>query len=138
MESSILEDVRETCNLDRKETAFEGQLIQLINSFLFRSAQFGVGNKGFMIDSEDQTWDQFLSGKSADQYSALKTYIGLSVRLLFDPPDSSAVITAYKEIVKELEWCLYDEADVHQYAAYTETTKEKELEWDLYDEGFYE
>lgn len=112
MDSSILQDVREACNLSRDETAFDGQLIQLTNTFLFRSAQFGVGNKGFMIDSEAQTWTEFLEGQTPENFAALKSYIGLSVMLRFDPPENAAVLVAFKDTVKELEWCLYDEADV--------------------------
>ena len=35
-----------------------------------------------------------------------KTYIGLKVRLIFDPPTSGSVMQAYKELISEYEWRL--------------------------------
>ena len=111
MDSSILLDVREMCDVGRKESAFDGQLIPLINTFLFRSAQFGVGKKGFMIKGPYETWGDFIE-ENAPYYAALKNYISIRVKLIFDPPESSALLSALKEEVRELEWCLYDEAEV--------------------------
>ena len=110
MNSSILCDVREMCDAGRDNNAFDGQLIPLINSFLFRAAQFGTGKKGFAITSTNETWANFL-GDDAEHFAALKDYIALRVRLIFDPPDNSAVLTSYREDAKELEWSLYNEAE---------------------------
>lgn len=111
MNESILLNVREMCDVGESEDAFDGQLIPLINSFLFRSAQFGVGKKGFTISGTNETWNDFI-GEDADKYAALKNYISIRVRLVFDPPESASLLTALKEEVRELEWCLYDEADI--------------------------
>lgn len=111
MDGSILADIREICDVGRDTIDFDGQLIPLINTFLFRSAQFGVGKKGFMIRGMEERWEDFID-QSAECFAALKSYIGLRVRLIFDPPDSSALVTALMEEAKELEWCLYNEADI--------------------------
>lgn len=110
MDSSILMDIREMCDVGADVDAFDGQLIPLINTFLFRSAQFGVGQKGFMVKDVTETWDGFI-GADSEYYSALKNYISIRVKLIFDPPESAALLTALKEEAKELEWCLYDEAE---------------------------
>lgn len=111
MNSSILMDVRERCDVDRFSDSFDGQLIPLINTFLFRSAQFGVGRKGFSIHGTEEKWTDFIPD-GAEYFTALKDYIAIRVKLIFDPPESSALGAALKEEARELEWCLYDEADI--------------------------
>ena len=113
MNESILENVRSACNLKSDDDAFDSQLIPLINTYLFRSAQAGFGRKGFSITGDTETWEEFLEdGMDASKYEAIKTYVGLRVHLRFDPPQNSALLTAMKEDAHELEWCLYDEADI--------------------------
>ena len=114
MDESILRSVREMCDVGEGEDAFDGQLIPLINTFLFRSAQFGVGKKGFTVSSTKETWRDFL-GENAENYAAIKNYISIRVRLIFDPPESSGLLSALKEEARELEWCLYNESDVYNY-----------------------
>jgi hypothetical protein len=111
MNESILINIREMCDVGKDVDSFDGQLIPLINTFLFRSAQFGVGKRGFRITGPNETWDDFIE-TDAEYFVALKNYIAIRVRLIFDPPDSSALLTALKEEARELEWCLYDEAEV--------------------------
>ena len=111
MKESILLNIREMCDVGEDVYSFDGQLIPLINTYLFRSAQFGVGKKGFMITGPNELWSDFID-KDAENYAALKNYISIRVKLVFDPPESSALLTALKEEAKELEWCLYDEAEV--------------------------
>ena len=41
----------------------------------------------------------------------VKSYVYLKVRLLFDPPASSAVIDAIKQQIAEYEWRLFVAAD---------------------------
>ncbi len=45
------------------------------------------------------------------KFNAVKSYIHLRVKLLFDPPDIGFVLTAMKEQIQELEWRLMVEAD---------------------------
>ena len=111
MNESILLNIRVMCDVGENVDSFDGQLIPLINTFLFRSAQFGVGKKGFMVTGTKETWQDFIPEES-EFYAAVKSYIAIRVKLIFDPPDSSALLAALKEEARELEWCLYDEADI--------------------------
>lgn len=111
MDGSILEDVRVACNLSKNDSSFDGQLILHTNTFLFRSAQMGVGKKGFSIDGVEQKWSDFID-TNFEEFESVKSYIGLRVLLVFDPPQNSAVIELLNSTVKELEWTLYAEADV--------------------------
>lgn len=110
-DGSILEDVRIACGLDSNDSSFDDELVLHTNSFLFRAAQFGVGKKGFHITSDAEGWNEFVED-GFENFEALKTYVGLSVRLLFDPPEGSATQAAMKETVREMEWCLYIEKDI--------------------------
>lgn len=112
MDESILLNIRAMCDVGEDVDSFDGQLIPLINTFLFRSAQFGVGKKGFTVSGTKETWSDFLE-EHAESYAALKNYISIRVKLIFDPPESAALLTALKEEARELEWCLYDEADIY-------------------------
>lgn len=111
MDESILLNIREMCDVNVDDCSFDGQLIPLINSYLFRSAQFGVGTAGFLVASDAETWRDFI-GDNAEKFAALKNYVSIRVKLVFDPPENSALAAALKEEAKELEWCLYTEADV--------------------------
>lgn len=111
MDGSILEDVRVACNLNRSDSSFDGQLILHTNTFLFRLAQTGVGKKGFSIDSVYQNWSDFID-ENFEEFEAVKSYVGLRVLLVFDPPQSSSVIELLNKTVDELGWTLYAEADV--------------------------
>lgn len=111
MDGSILEDVRVACNLRRDDSSFDDQLILHTNSFLFRSAQAGVGKKGFRITGTSEQWDDFMDPEQ-EYFEAIKSYIGLRVLLAFDPPQSSSALALINDMVKEFGWALYAEADV--------------------------
>lgn len=111
MDGSILEDIRVACNLNRDDDSFDDQLILHTNTFLFRSAQLGVGKRGFSINSVDQQWTDFMP-KDFEYFEALKSFIGLRVRIVFDPPETQSVMAAINDIIRELEWTLYAEAEV--------------------------
>jgi hypothetical protein len=70
--------------------------------------QLGVGPpEGFMIEGEDATWSDFkTASKTTAPLEAVKTYVYMRVRLMFDPPQSSAVIESMNNIISELEWRL--------------------------------
>lgn len=68
--------------------------------------QIGVGpKKAFRITDETKVWTDFTSDD--ERLEMVKEYVPQKVRLLFDPPTSSFVLEALKQIVSELEWRLY-------------------------------
>lgn len=106
MTDSILESVKGALGIDTNETHFDPDVIMAINTTFFKLTQIGVGpENGFVITGNTETWSSFLGGQ-ANRYSAIKTYLYLSVRLIFDPPTQSFLLEAYKEQIKELEWRL--------------------------------
>ena len=110
MDGSILADVRSACNLESTDTAFDKQLIPLINTQIMMAHQFGVGRSGFKITGLTETWGEWLGGMG-NELLAIKTWLGYSVMLLFDPPDSSAVLKAYQEQILKMEWMLKEKSE---------------------------
>lgn len=105
MNESILKDVKKMCNVPEWDDGFDQELIIHINTALMTLAQLGVGPPGgLFITNEENTWSELVEGSI--ELEGVKTYVGLKVRLIFDPPTSSFVLESYKNIIAELEWRL--------------------------------
>lgn len=99
---SILNTVKLHCNVDQSDKSFDQELIVHTNGVLFILTQLGVGPEdGFAIEDAMTSWDEFLS--ETKHLQAVKDYLGLKVRMIFDPPTSSAVSQAFNELIKEYE-----------------------------------
>lgn len=86
-------------------TYFDDDIIMHINSALMILTQLGVGpEKGFTIQSKDAVWSDFVSEE--DNIEAIKTYVYLKVKLLFDPPLTNSVLDSMERLISELEWRL--------------------------------
>lgn len=106
MIESILISIKKLLGIDEDYHHFDSDLIMHINTVFMVLHQMGVGTaEPFSIEDEDATWDQFLEDKKDLQ--AVKTYIALKVKLVFDPPTSSSHLQAINDTIKELEWRLY-------------------------------
>lgn len=107
---SILTSVKKLLGIAEECTDFDADLILHINSVFMILNQMGVGPaEGYSIADETGTWSEFLDGSTA--LEAVKSYMGLKVRLLFDPPQSSTTMDAMKNMIAELEWRLYTACD---------------------------
>ena len=114
MDSSILADVRSACSLSVHDFSFDDQLIQLINSQMMMAHQFGIGYSGFKITGADETWSDWL-GTSGEDLQAIKTWLGYSVLLLFDPPDNGTVLKSYQDQIAKMEWMLREKSEEKGY-----------------------
>ena len=102
---SILTSVKKMLGITEEYTHFDPDIIMHINSVFMILQQLGVGpEKGFYIEDETSTWVDYLG--AADQLHMVKSYIYMKVRLLFDPPASSAVMECMKQTIAEMEWRL--------------------------------
>lgn len=102
---SILTSIKKLLGITEEDTNFDVDIIIHINSIFAVLNQLGVGpSECFSISGKFETWNDFIS--DSNKLEAVKTYVYLRVRLIFDPPQSSAMIEATKETVKELEWRL--------------------------------
>lgn len=110
MDESILRDIKKMLGLDLDYDPYNADVIVLINSALMVLCQLGVGpKKGFSIVDYQAKWSDFLVNDV--NLEAAKQYIYLKVRIVFDPPSSSAVLTSYEKQIQELEWRLNVQAE---------------------------
>ena len=87
---SVLTSIKKLLGIAEEYEHFDADLIMHINSVFSILTQLGVGpSKGFMIEDKNATWKDFISDES--KYMLVKSYMHLKVKLLFDPPLSSAV-----------------------------------------------
>ena len=108
MEESILKTIRKMLGPETIYEHYDTDIITHINTALSVLTQVGVGpSEGFSITGEDETWEDFLGDDAtAKRLDMTKTYVYLSVRIDFDPPQSSAVLTSMEKSKDRLEWRL--------------------------------
>lgn len=105
MEQSILTSTKKILGILEDYTAFDLDIITHINSAFSTLTQLGVGpSTGFQIEDDSAEWEEFI-GEDL-QYSAVKSYVFLKVKQIFDPPTTSYLIDASERQLKELEWRL--------------------------------
>ena len=105
METSILTSIKKMLGVAEDYTEFDEDIITHINSVFLNLTQLGVGpEKGFMIEDDTAVWEDFID--DSIQLQAVKTYMYLKVKLLFDPPLSSSVTESFTRMIAELEWRL--------------------------------
>lgn len=109
---SILVSIKKLLGISEEYTQFDDDIIMHINSVFLNLTQLGVGpEEGFFIEDDTADWEDFVDIESNAQLQAIKTYVYLKVKLLFDPPLSSAVIESTNRMISELEWRLNVVAD---------------------------
>lgn len=102
---SILDTTKKALGLGADYDGFDPDIMMHINSVFFTLNQLGVGpQEGFAITGPTETWATFLG--SDLRLNAVKSYVYIKVRLLFDPPANSFGISALEKQAAEYEWRL--------------------------------
>lgn len=102
---SILTSIKKLLGIEEEYTQFDNDIIMHINSVFLNLTQLGVGPaEGFLIEDDTATWEDFIG--DSNQLQAVKSYMYLKVKLLFDPPLSSSVVESMNRMIAELEWRL--------------------------------
>lgn len=105
MEQSILISTKKILGVAADYTAFDLDIITHINAAFSTLTQLGVGPaEGFMIEDNTAEWYDYIEDDS--QLNAVKTYVFLKVRQIFDPPGTSYLVEAVEKQIRELEWRL--------------------------------
>lgn len=102
MDKSILTSVKKLLGIPDSYEAFDLDIIIHINTVFVVLYELGVGDEPFSITDKTAVWSDFL--KDSKDLNLVQTYVYLKVRLMFDPPTSSAAIQAMKDLVSELEF----------------------------------
>lgn len=112
---SILTSIKKMLGIPEEYAHFDTDIIMFINDAFMSLRQIGVGPaSGFSISSDEQTWRDFI-GESTE-YEAIKTYIYLKVKMVFDPPANSFVLAAMERQAQEREWRLNTQAETEVQA----------------------
>ena len=100
---SILTSVKKIVGISEEDESFDTDLIIHINSVLMILNQLGVGPpEGFSISDKTSVWSDLISDNL--YIEAVKSFVSLKVRMIFDPPTSSSVADAINKTISELEW----------------------------------
>lgn len=101
---SILTSIKKLLGITEEYTHFDDDLVMHINSVFMILTQLGVGPEdGYAITGKDNNWTEFIDD---NRLEAVKSYVHLKVKLLFDPPQSSAVMESMNRMISEFEWRL--------------------------------
>lgn len=100
--NSILNSVKKCLGIDSSYFHFDPELIIFINTALGTLYQLGVTKKPKSISSHLNTWNEIVGER--EDLEIIKSYVFLKVKVIFDPPASSAVLESYNKQISELEW----------------------------------
>lgn len=102
---SILTSIKKFLGITKEDEDFDADIIMHINSVFLNLTEIGVGpSEGFRITDDSEIWSDFLSDNVL--LEAAKSYVYLNVKLLFDPPPSSAHIESINRQIEKYEWRL--------------------------------
>lgn len=100
---SILTSIKKLLGIEEQYTHYDTDIIIHINTTLMTLNQLGVGPKeGFRITSKEETWFDFIPEADFIRMEAVKTYVYIKVKLIFDPPTSSSILEAFKSTAEEI------------------------------------
>ena len=106
MSESILTSVKKGVGgITEMDEAFDDDIIMSINTVFSKLTQLGVGPRnGFRINDKSTTWEDFVGDDP--RLDMLKSFVVMSVRMMFDPPTAGSVAEALKSQIAEYEWRL--------------------------------
>ncbi len=103
---SILTSIKKLLGIAEDYEHFDADIIMHINSVFMILTQIGIGpSEGFSIEDKSSKWTDFIPKESSVNFNAVKTYMHLRVRLLFDTP-TGTVLDMCKQQADEIEWRL--------------------------------
>lgn len=111
--ASVLTSVKKVLGITEEYEAFDSEIIIHINSVFAILTQLGVGPvEGFSIQDKTTEWEDYLTDPLLN---TVKSYMGMKVKMLFDPPASGSASTAMEQLIAEFEWRINVAADVDKH-----------------------
>lgn len=100
---NILSSIKNFLGINDSVTHFDSALLMHINGSFVSLTQIGaIEDSSTLSIDENTNWDDIFSNQ--ELLNAVKPYIYLSVRLAFDPPQTSFVIESIERQLEELTW----------------------------------
>lgn len=126
---SILTSIKKMLGVAEDYDYFDADIIMHINSVFMTLNQLGIGPaEGFSIEDDTSIWTDFIP--DVTKLQAVKSYMYLQVKILFDSASLGAVtLAAYERQIQQYEWRLNVAAESTKPAA-----KESNREEENYDE----
>ena len=107
---SILTSIKKLLGIPEEYEQFDMDIILHINSVFMILNQLGVGPaEMYRITDKNDKWLDFVT--DYDDLDAVKSYMFLKVKQLFDPPQSSILMESQNRLIQELEWRLNVKAE---------------------------
>lgn len=109
--NSILDSTKKLLSIPLESDYFDHDVLTYINSAFSTLKQLGANiPSDFYVSDSTSTWDDI--GGNPDVIPHIRSYVYLKVRMIFDPP-TGGVKEAYENQIKELEWRINSEDDIH-------------------------
>lgn len=102
----ILEDVKNSLGISKEDDSFDSEILMHINGAYILINQVGACKEGLEITNET-IWDDILRDEQEEgnkSFSIIKQYIFTKVKVLFDPPQTSATLEVLTNLSDELLW----------------------------------
>ena len=106
---SILTSIKKLLGPTEEYEHFDPDIIMHINTAIMDLTQIGVGPaEGFVTEDAGAEWSDFVPDliQNNVKIDAVKTYIYLSVKLVFDPPLNASVLSSMERQMEKLLWRL--------------------------------
>ena len=109
--NSILDSTKKLLSIPVESDYFDHDVLTYINSAFSTLKQLGAKiPSDFYVSDSTSTWDDI--GGNPEVVPHIRSYVYLKVRMIFDPP-TGGVKEAYENQLKELEWRINSEDDIH-------------------------
>lgn len=104
IESSILLSIKKAIGAAPDYTPFDVDIIMHINTQLANLYQLGLNAaRSVVVDGPDQLWTDLIPADDS-RLHFVKTYVYAKVKMVFDPPTSTAQMQALKDAASEAEF----------------------------------
>lgn len=101
----ILEEIKILLGVPASVESFDDELVLHINGALLDLHQVGAVSETEI--KKDDDWDVIMTEK----LEAMKNFIYLKVRLVFDPPTNAFIVSSINEQLEKYEWRLCQQAE---------------------------
>lgn len=101
---NILQSIKKALTgVTEEYDAFDDQILLFINGAISTLSQIGIGPEdGSFVATSESEWSEYLDSERL--LPMVKQYITDRVKLSFDPPASSFVLSAIEKDLDRLEW----------------------------------
>lgn len=111
--AKVLPDIKRNLGVVDSNTVFDDIIVTGINGALAILNQLDCAPDNVAIDGET-TWDKIIPSKYKSIFPAIKQFIMLRTKLIFDPPTSQTLAQAINFEISQLEWRINNYTDIEK------------------------